>query len=195
MSEKHNKGLMTTEFHECALHGIAYVGMDAPALTVMSDFAYHRPAVIAPDKTLAEASARMKSSSEHLLLVVRDLDGDKADGKGRVIGQITACDIMGDEPLRISRETGMRHDEIPVHMIMTPKKDIRVLDWEIASRVKVENILVTMKAQDCCHLLVIENGELRGIFSRSEINKHLEHADMEQLSCAHSLAELIHRVA
>jgi predicted transcriptional regulator len=80
-------------------------------------------------------------------------------------------------------------------MIMTPKKDIRVLDWEIASRVKVENILVTMKAQDCCHLLVIENGELRGIFSRSEINKHLEHADMEQLSCAHSLAELIHRVA
>ncbi len=148
-----------------------------------------------PEETRARASARMKSASEHLLLVVKNPNANKDKPGARVIGQITACDIMGDEPLRISRDTGMRHDEIPVRMVMTPNKEIRVLDWEIASRVKVGNILATMKEQDCCHLLVVEEGELRGIFSRSEINKHLQHADMEQLGCAHSLADLIHRVA
>jgi len=195
MSGNQYRGLMTSEFKECALHGMAYVQEDAPALSVMSDFAYHRPGMIGPEETLARASARMKSASDHLLLVVKNPDANKDKPGDRVIGQITACDIMGDEPLRISRDTGLRHDEIPVRMVMTPSKEIRVLDWEIASRVKVGNILATMKEQDCCHLLVVEQGELRGIFSRSEINKHLQHADMEQLGCAHSLADLIHRVA
>ena len=171
MTEHHYKGLMTGEFSECALHGMAYVREDSPALTVMNDFAYHRPGMIDPEANLGEASARMKASSEHLLLVVKGLDtrdGEQQTG-GRVIGQITACDIMGDEPLRVSRETGLRHDEIAVRLVMTPRKDIRVLDWEIASRVQVGHVLATMKQQDCCHLLVVEQGQLRGIFSRSEI--------------------------
>ncbi len=197
MSDKlHYQPLMTENFVACPLHRLELVSLDDPAVSVFSDFAFHRPGVVAPGVSIDDASKKMKSAGAHLLLVVDDISRDKNSGKrsGRVIGQITACDIVGDAPIRLAQENGIHHDEVTVRMAMTPRKDIRVLDWEIARTVKVGHILATMREQECCHILVVENGELRGIFSQSEINKHLEHIDMEPVGCAHSLAELVHRI-
>ena len=111
-----------------------------------------------------------------------------------MVGQVTSCDLKGDVPVKLARETGLHYDEIPIKLVMTPRQDIQVLDWAIARSVKVGHILATMQDRDCCHILVVEDGELRGIFSRSEINKHLDHAEIEVMGCAHSLVELVHRI-
>jgi CBS domain containing-hemolysin-like protein len=192
----HYRPLMTSDFVKCPLHRMELVGLDDPATHVFSDFTHHCPAVIAADVSIAEASKKMKSIGDHLLLVVDDVSQNAESGRfsGSVIGQITSCDIIGEGPVRAARENGIRRNEVTVRMAMTPREDIRVLDWEIASKVKVGHILATMREQDSCHILVVENGELRGIFSQGEINKHLDHIDIEPIGCAQSLAELVHRI-
>jgi len=43
-------------------------------------------------------------------------------------------------------------------------------------------------------VLVVDDGQLHGIFSMSEISKHMGHNESEPLVCAHSLAELVHTI-
>lgn len=192
----HYKPLLTDDFVACPLHRMEMVQLSDPAIHVFTDFTHNRPAMISSTASIDAAVNRMKHAGEHVLLVVDEVDKDATTGSqsGRVVGQVTSCDIMGDVPINVARENGMHHDEVPVKLVMTPREDIQVLDWSIARGVKVGHILATMQDRECCHILVVEDGELRGMFSRSEINKHLEHTDVEPMVCAHSLAELVHRV-
>jgi signal-transduction protein with cAMP-binding, CBS, and nucleotidyltransferase domain len=194
--DKHYRALLTDDFHQCPLHRIDFVEQDDSALSVFSDFAHHRPHVIRAGASIDDALRKMKASGDHLLLVIRDSVDEKSKGRsaGTVVGQITACDIVGDRPIKLAHDNDVHRDEVTVGMAMTPREDIRVLDWEIVRRVKVGQILATMREMACCHILVFENGELRGSFEQSEINKRLDHMEIEPLHCARSLAELSHLV-
>ena len=113
------------------------------------------------------------------------------DDTGVVIGQITASDIPGDVPIRLAQTTGKDHSEIMVDMIITPQKDIMVLEWSHIKDAKIGHIAATMHSLECCHLPVIENGRIRGLFSARNISWHLGHDVSENTLCAHSLAEIV----
>lgn len=195
-SQRRYAPLDTEAFIKCPIHTTELVHMDDPATFVFTDFTHNRPATVTPDIAIDTALDKMKRSREHLLLVIDDVNTNSETGRqsGSVIGQITACDIHGEAPVRIAQETGMHHDDITVKMVMTPRRDIQVVDWVHIKGAKVGHILATMHERECCHILVVEEGTLRGIFSMSEISKHLDHVETEPEFCAHSLAELVHRV-
>ncbi len=159
------------------------VYMHDPAEFVFTDFTRNRPAIITADVSIDAAMSKMKTVGVHLLLVVDDADV--------VIGQITASDILGDVPVRLAQTTGKAHSEIMVDMIMTPQKDITVVEWSHIKNAKIGHIVATMHALECCHLPVVENGRIRGLFSARSISWHLGHEVSENTMCAHSLAEIV----
>ena len=160
------------------------VHMHDPATYVFTDFTHNRPVVIAPDVSIDVAMNKMKSSGVGLLLVI--------DQAGAVIGEITIADILGDVPVRMAQESGMDHSEIVVDMVMTPRKDIKVLEWSHMKDGKVGHIVATLHQLECCHLLVVEDDRVRGLFAVSEISRHLGHDVSETACAAHSLAEIVH---
>jgi len=160
------------------------VHMNDPATFVFTDFNYNRPAVVTADVSIDVAMNKMKVLAIRLLLVV--------DETGSVIGKITARDIMGDAPVRLAQTTGKDHSEIMVDMIMTPRKDIKVVEWSHIKDAKIGHIVATMHHLECYHLPVVEDGRIRGLFSVRDISRHLGHDVSENTMCAHSLAELVH---
>jgi CBS domain-containing protein len=188
--------LSTTEFLECPLQLPELVQMEDMATHVFTDFTHNRPAVIPADSSIDVAMQMMKNSGIHLLLVIDKMDAD-TDSTNRLVtvkGQITSCDALGDAPVKLARENGINHNEMTVSMVMTPNTDIKVVDWSTIKVAKVGHIIKTMHDWDCCHILVMDEDRLRGIFSMSEISKHLGHNESEPLVCAHSLAELVHTI-
>jgi CBS domain-containing protein len=160
------------------------VHMDDPATYVFTDFNYNRPATIAPETSIDAAMNKMKLLAVRHLLVV--------DDTGVVTGQITASDIMGDAPVRLAKRHGRSHKDITVEMIMTPRKNIMVVDWHHIKGAWVGHIVATMHQLECYHLPVVEDGKIRGIFSARQISRHLGFEVSENTRCAHSLAEIVH---
>jgi CBS domain containing-hemolysin-like protein len=160
------------------------VHMDDPAKFVFIDFTNSRPMTVSSDVSIDAAMNKMKATGSHLLLVT--------DDNASIIGQITACDIMGDAPVRLAGSSGINHSEVTVEMIMTPQKDIKVIEWSNLTDSKVGHIVATMHHLECCDLPVVEDGKVRGLFCASEISRHLGRDISETTMCAHSLAEMIH---
>lgn len=187
--------LETEAFVACPLKMPEMVHMDDPATYVFTDFSHNRPAYIAPHVLIDDAMNKMKKSGIRLMLVINEVKQENGKRKGTVIGQITACDLLGDAPIKLAQSTGTRHSEMTVDMLMTPRKDIKVVEWPHIKTAQVGHIIATMHDRECCHILVVDKDKLRGIFSMSEISRHLGHNYSEPLVCAHSLADLVHRIA
>ena len=162
------------------------VHMHDPAKTVLIDFTSCRPATIAPDASIDSAMNKIKVSGSRLLLVT--------DDNAAVIGMISACDIMGDAPLRVSESSGISHKEITLEMIMMRLKDIKVIEWSSAENSKVGHIVATMHHLECCSLPVVEEGKIRGLFCSNVISHCLGYdiSEMTMHTCANSLAEIVH---
>ena len=193
---RHFITLSTTDFSECPLQLPELVQMNDLATHVFTDFTHNRPPVIKAHTSIDVAMKLMRDSGIHLLLVIDDTGDDTSSSNLMVTvkGQITSCDILGDLPVKLAQESGVKHSEVTVSMVMTPRKDIKVVDWSTIKVAKVGHIIKTMHEWGCCHILVIDDGQLRGIFSMSETSKHLGHNESEPLVCAHSLAELVHTI-
>lgn len=165
------------------------IHMNDPASSVFIDFSCHQPVTVSPGVSIDIAMNKMKASDSRLLLVT--------DDEANVVGMVTACDIMGDAPLRAAESGGLNHCDITVKMIMTPRKDIKAIEWSQIEHSKVGHIVATMHHLECCTLPVIEEGKLRGLFCGSEISERLgvnqsSHDIMNTTACAHSLAEMVH---
>jgi CBS domain containing-hemolysin-like protein len=146
----------------------ARVGAESSALQVMTDLARTTPATIRPQAPLAGANQFMITRGVRLLLVVDDLE--------TVLGVITATDLLGERPMLVATQRGMRRDELTVADVMTPAAQIEVIalaDVEIA---RVGHVVETLRHAGRQHALVIEPGDrptVRGIFSLSQIARQL----------------------
>jgi len=119
---------------------------------------------------MAEANRRMIQRSVRLLLVV--------DEKRKVLGIITATDILGEKPLQVIAERGLRHDDIQVSDVMTPQARLEVLSMNDVRGVKVGHVVATLKKSGRQHALVVETDRggiqtVRGLFSVTQIARQL----------------------
>lgn len=160
------------------------VHMNEPAVLVFTDFSRIKPVVTAADVPIDIALKMMKAAGVRLLLVVDDTDA--------VIGQVTADEILGDEPIRLQQTSRMDRSEILVREVMTPLADIRVLEWPHMKDVTVGHIVATLHQMERQHLLVVEKSRVRGLFSASQITKQTGQEVTETVVPAHSLAEIVH---
>ncbi|HET7197566.1 MAG TPA: CBS domain-containing protein [Burkholderiales bacterium] len=156
------------------------VTLESPALEVMTDLARVAPATIRPQAPLAGANQFMISRGVRLLLVTDDPEN--------VLGLLTATDLLGERPMRVATERGLRRDELLVADVMTPAEQIEAIDLVDLQGAHVGHVLETLRRAGRQHALVIDYDTLpparplapperramvRGIFSTSQIARQL----------------------
>lgn len=146
------------------------VTFDDPALAVLTDFERVTAVIILAGDTVDEAHRRMIQRGVRLLLVV---DQDR-----KVVGVITADDILGEKPLQATVQRGIRREELLVRDIMTPQQRLEVLNLADVRAAKVGHIVATLRKSGRQHAIVVELDDkggqtVRGVFSATQIARQL----------------------
>ena len=142
------------------------VEVESPALQVMTDLARVSPATIRPQAPLAGANQFMIARGVRLLLVI--------DEHETVLGVITATDILGEKPMVVATDRGLRRDELTVADVMTPAARVEVVALADVESARVGHVLETLRRAGRQHALVVDrDGMVRGIFSLSQIARQL----------------------
>jgi CBS-domain-containing membrane protein len=146
------------------------VGFDDAAESVMTDLKQVSAVLIRPGDGVEEANQRMIQHGVRLLLVV--------DENRKVVGIITATDLLGEKPLQVIAERGCRRGDVRVRDIMTPTHRLEVLHMNDVRSAKVGHIVATLKMAGRQHAIVVEvehDGKqtIRGLFSATQIARQL----------------------
>jgi len=146
------------------------VTLDSPAIEVMTDLKRVTAIIILSGDTVDEAHRRMIQRSVRLLLVV---DQDR-----RILGVITANDVLGEKPVQTAVERGIRREEVLVRDVMTPRERLQVLDMEQVRSARVGHVVATLRQAGRQHSLVVDRNEqgrqrLRGIVSATQVARQL----------------------
>jgi CBS domain-containing protein len=146
------------------------VGFDDAAESVMTDLKQVSAVLIRPGDGVEEANQRMIQHGVRLLLVV--------DENRKVVGIMTATDLLGEKPLQVIAERGYRREDVRVRDIMTPTHRLEVLHMNDVRRAKVGHIVATLKMAGRQHAVVVEidhDGKqtIRGLFSATQIARQL----------------------
>jgi CBS domain-containing protein len=138
----------------------------------MTDLKQVSAVLIRPGDGVEEANQRMIQHGVRLLLVV--------DENRKVVGIITATDLLGEKPLQVIAERGCRREDVRVRDIMTPTHRLEVLHMNDVRRAKVGHIVATLKMAGRQHAVVVEvdhdhDGKqtIRGLFSATQIARQL----------------------
>ena len=163
------------------------VRIDSPALAVMTDLRQIPAATIDLEAPLDAANRFMIRRGVRLLLV--------SDDERRVLGLITATDILGERPVQFGLERGVKRQEIRVGDIMTPCQRLEVLLYADLVHAQVGDVVATLRHSGHQHALVADvDGEgksqaVRGIFSASQIARQLG-ITIETTEVAQTFAEI-----
>lgn len=157
-----------------------------PAMLVFTDFSRVLPVTITTGRTIDYALQKMKNSGVRLLLVV--------DNQHRMIGLLSADQIMGDDPIRLAEDRQLDHSQITVGMLMQPQQRIQVLELSHLRDARVGHIVATLHALEQKYLLVVDNGMVSGLFSANQISRQLGEDILEAEKPAHTLAEMVHTI-
>jgi CBS domain-containing protein len=146
------------------------VTLEDPALSVMTDLRANTAVIILSGDTVEEAHRRMIQRGVRLLLVV--------DQNRRVVGVITATDILGEKPMQAVAQRGVTREELLVRDIMTSQERLEVLEFESVRTAKVGHIVATLRHAGRQHAVVVERDGpsrdvVRGLFSSTQIARQL----------------------
>jgi CBS-domain-containing membrane protein len=145
----------------------ARLTLESPALEAMTDLRRVAASTVSTDRTIEECNALMKARGIRLLFV--------EDAQRRVLGVITATDLLGEKPVRFMQERGFRRHEILVPDLMTPAAALEALDLQAVAIAQVGHIVATLKRAGRQHTFVTEDGGSRicGLFSATHIARRL----------------------
>lgn len=146
------------------------VTLDDPATSVMTDLTRVTAVIILPGDSVDEAQRRMIQRGVRLLLVV---DQDR-----KVVGLVTATDILGEKPVLAASERGLRREEVLVRDVMTPQERLEVLNMADVRAAKVGHIVATLKKAGRLHTVVVDHDAkgrqvVRGLYSATQIARQL----------------------
>ena len=146
------------------------VALHDPATWVMTDLHTVSVVSVRTQTPVDKANARMIRYAVRMLVVLDDHE--------QVAGLLTANDVLGEKPMRFMQEMGIGHGGIKVSDIMTPQREIEVLDIHSVLTAKVGDIVASLKKGMRQHALVVEldgNGKqaVCGLFSLTQIARQL----------------------
>jgi CBS domain-containing protein len=141
----------------------APLALTDPALAVVTDFTWQRPATVREDCTIDDGLREMMLAGVRALLVVRD---------DVVTGLITSYDIQGERTLQFLYLSGFAgRDEIEVRHIMTPWERVATLDWQTVRAARVHTVVEFLQATSATHVVIVEHAERDGVFVRGLISR------------------------
>jgi predicted transcriptional regulator len=153
-------------FRRPAQAQLGKVSVESPALEVMTDLGRTTPATIRSQAPLAGANQFMITRGVRLLLVVDDQE--------KVLGVVSATDILGERAMRVATARGLRRDELAVADVMIPAEQVEVIAREDAAAARVGHVLETLRRAGRQHALVVDTERMVcGIFSLSQIARQL----------------------
>ena len=149
------------------------VQLESPAIDVMTDLRRVGAVTIGRSSPINEANHAMITHGVRALFV--------ADDTLRVSGIITSTDILGEKPLQLTQQRGIRRDDVLVEDIMTPADRLEVMNMDDVRYARVGDVVATLRLTGRQHALVVDtiegmtSGEhtVRGIFSLTQIARQL----------------------
>ncbi|HKU70191.1 MAG TPA: CBS domain-containing protein [Burkholderiales bacterium] len=146
------------------------ITLDDSALSVMTDLKRVTAVIILPGDLADEAHRRMVQRGVRLLLVINQ---DR-----KVLGIVTATDILGEKPVMAASQRAIRRGEVLVKDIMTPQERLEVLSMADVSASKVGHIVSTLQRTGRQHAMVVDTDAsgrqtVRGLFSATQIARQL----------------------
>jgi CBS domain-containing protein len=146
------------------------VGLESPALTVMTDLTRVSPATIGAEAPIEAANRFMRMRGVRLLLVI--------DEREKVLGVISTTDILGERPMRVATARGLRRDELVVADVMTPAERVEVIELADVDGARVGHVVATLMHAGRQHALVVDSDAsgrvmVRGILSLSQVARQL----------------------
>ena len=146
------------------------VKLEDPALNVMTDLKKVSVVTVRAKTPMEKAHEKMQRYGVRTLLVLDETD--------KVLGLLTTTDILGEKPMRFLQHHGGTHADILVRDIMTPQRELEVLNLQDVAAAKVGHILSTLKAAGRQHAMVVEENvnatqAICGIFSATQIARQL----------------------
>jgi len=162
------------------------VSLDQPAATVMTDFTVVTAYTIFPLENIEAARAKMIHRGVRMLLVV--------DDQNHILGLITSSDLTSEKPMQVVQTQGIRHSDVMVKDVMTPREKLEVLCMDDLQNAHVGDIVATLKKHGRQHALAVERTSdrsqiLRGMFSISQISRQIG-TQVETVGVASTFAEL-----
>jgi hypothetical protein len=167
------------------------VEADSPATDVMTDLSRVAAVAIRGHATVDEAQQAMIAHGVRALFV--------AEREGTVLGIITSSDVLGERPIQLAQQRGVRHDEILVHEVMTPAELLEAMELEEVLHARVGDVVASLRLSGRQHALVIESTPtdptsptrmVRGIFSLTQIARQLGLPPQSGHDVARTFAEI-----
>lgn len=157
-----------------------------PALSAMTDLSRITAVTVRADEFVEAAHVRMLERRVRMLFAV--------DHTGDVVGLITSNDLLGEKPMQIVRERGVRHDEIRVQDIMTPADAVEALELADLRNARLGDVVETMRAHGRQHALVVRREgagapQICGVFSAADLSRRLG-TPVVPMSVARTFAEI-----
>lgn len=152
------------------------VELSDPALTVMTDFTSRNMVTVDGGAPVDAALEVMRHAGVRSAFVL--------GAQGRVLGLITAHDIMGEKPMRHLQAIGCTHltctrDDVKVADIMQPAEEWQVVSMDDVKSATVGSMLDALEKAGHTHLPVVESPpgaepSLRGVFSFAKLRRLTE---------------------
>ena len=169
----------------------ARVEAHSPATDVMTDLSRIAAVAIRSYATVDDAHQAMIVHGVRALFVV--------EGESTVLGIITSADILGERPIQLAQQRGVRHDEVLVREVMTPAESLEAMELEDVLRARVGDVVASLKLSGRQHALVFESAPndptshtrtIRGIFSLTQIARQLGVPPQSGHDVARTFAEI-----
>lgn len=144
------------------------VKLTDPALSVMTDFRERAFFKVDLHDPIDDVLGKMRHAGLRAAFV-QNSHGD------RLLGLITAYDIMGEKPLRFMQSSGATdHKDIHVADVMEPLEQVPIVDIREVERATVQDVLDALEKCGRTHLPVMDHAgggapHLRGLFSTSKV--------------------------
>lgn len=167
------------------------VSLESPGTLVMTDFDRSPVVTVENGAQIDDALRLMKHAGVRSAVVV--------DDGGRLLGLVTAYDILGEKPVRLLESAGRdiptrRRATIDVAAVMEPVSGWQVADVADLKRCSVADVIETLRRLGRTHVPVVERigaGEdrLRGLLSAAEVARRTG-TDTSGVRAAQTFAEI-----
>ena len=166
---------------ESGMPAVPSVSPNDPAAAVLTDFTKTAVFSIEEEVGIDQCLLYMKAVGVRFLFV--------KDAEGILVGLVTTTDIQGEKPLRHLGSGHYSRADILVKHIMTPVSQWEVTDYADVEKARVSQVVDSFKSAGRRHLVVVEEGRVRGIFSATRVEQALG-IKLDIVRTAKSFAEI-----
>ena len=172
-----DKLVFPEEFHERSL--------DSPALSFVSDFKEHTPAVLTASVSALDAAQILRTGHLSAVLVMNH--------RGEFIGVLTSDDVSNQRVMQCVA-SGISRQELTVGDLMRARGELQQLSYAQLEKARIRDVLEAMRqsGQRFCLVVDVDNHHVRGLISAEDVAARL-HAEFP-IDRSASFSEMLREV-